>query len=141
MPIPYRNTAQSLLYVTIYGILRISSPDIMNHHLIYHLQVTHRLRFIPLNPPLAHLPSWNSPQLVRSSSVDVDGSCTASAPWSCIAMGCNYFNTRDSSLVLADTDLYLLNCAVSQPPDCLNIFCVFLAVNHAIVEVLTLIMD
>jgi hypothetical protein len=71
----------------------------------------------------------------------VDGACTASARWPCIARGSKYFHTRDSHLVLADTDLYLLNCKVSQPTDGLNIFGVSLGVNYAVVEVLALIMD
>jgi hypothetical protein len=49
--------------------------------------------------------------------------------------------TRDSRLVLADTDIYLLNCKVSQPTDGLNIFSISLGVNHAVVEVLALIID
>ena len=80
-------------------------------------------------------------QLLQSSSVDIDSSSTASACWPCIAMGSNYLNTRDPRLVLADTDIYLLNCRLSHWGDGLEVFSISLLVNHAIVEVLLLIMD
>jgi len=141
MAIPYPNTAQSLLFVKIWGIIPKSLPDILNHHLWYHLLVARRLICIPPKPPSAHLASSKSLQLLQSSSVDIDGSFTASARWPSIATGSNYFITRDSCLVLADTNCYLLNCKVSQPMDSLNIFCIALGLNHAVVAVLALIMD
>ena len=119
MPLPYSDTAQSLLFVRLSGIIPKSSPDIVNHPPWYHLQVAHWLRCIPPKPPLAHLPSWESLQLLQSSSADVDGSCTASAQWPCIARGSKYFYSRYSRLVLGDTDLYLLNCKLIQPTDSL----------------------
>lgn len=116
-------------------------PDIVNHHVRYHLLVACQLRFISSKPPLAHLSSWKSLQLLQSSSVDRDGSSTASTHWPCINRGGNYFNTGDSRLVFAHTDLDLRNCMVSQLTNGLNMFCIAPGVNHAIVEVLVLTMD
>jgi hypothetical protein len=79
--------------------------------------------------------------MLQSSLADVHGSCTAFSNWPCIARGSNNFNTSDSRLVLADTDLYSLNCKVNQLTDGLIIFCISLGVNHAVVEVLVLIMN
>lgn len=80
-------------------------------------------------------------RLLQASSLDMDASCTASAHWPCIARGSNYFNIIDSSLVVADTGIDLVSCKVTQLTDGLNFFSVSLGVNHAVVEVLALIMD
>ena len=71
----------------------------------------------------------------------MDSSGTASASWPCVAAGSNYFHCRDSRSVLAYTDLHVVDCKVGKITDSPNIFCVSVAVNHAVVGVLALIMD